>query len=62
MTTIPRVLLTPEEAAEALGVGRTHLFKLIRTGEIPSVKIGRLRRIPAHALDAYVARLTTPAA
>jgi excisionase family DNA binding protein len=41
-----RVLLTVEEAAERLGIGRTSMFKLIRTGEIESVRIGRLRRVP----------------
>lgn len=60
---VTRVLLTPEEAVQALHVGRTQIYKMIKTGEIASVTIGRLRRIPAHALDAYVtARLADPAA
>jgi excisionase family DNA binding protein len=54
-----RVLLTAEEAAERLGIGRTFMFKLIRTGEIESVQIGRLRRIPASEIQNYAARLAT---
>jgi excisionase family DNA binding protein len=53
-----QLLLRPEEAAEVLAIGRTAVFGLIRAGELRSVKIGKLRRIPADALDDYVARLT----
>jgi excisionase family DNA binding protein len=52
-----RTLLTAEEAADRLGIGRTFMFKLIRTGEITSVQIGRLRRVPASAIQEYAARL-----
>ena len=49
------VALTVEEAARRLGVGRTMMYALLASGEIPSVTIGRLRRIPAEALSDYVA-------
>lgn len=49
------VALTVEEAARRLGVGRTTMYALLAAGEIPSVTIGRLRRIPAEALSDYVA-------
>ena len=52
-----RVLLTVEEAAEQLGIGRTTIFRLVRSGEIESVRIGRLRRIHVDAVKAYAARL-----
>ncbi|MCX2732515.1 helix-turn-helix domain-containing protein [Saccharopolyspora sp. NFXS83] len=52
-----RVLLTVEEAAEQLGVGRTTAYALVRSGELESVRIGRLRRIPKEAINAYAARL-----
>lgn len=58
-TTAPRVMLTPEQAAEAIGVGRTTMFALIKTGDIESIRIGHLRRIPAAALEAYANRLIT---
>jgi excisionase family DNA binding protein len=51
------LLLKPEEAAEALGIARTRVYQLMRAGEIRSVKIGKVRRIPVAALAAYVERL-----
>jgi excisionase family DNA binding protein len=50
-------LLTVEEAARRLSLGRTTLYALLKTGAITSVKVGRLRRIPAEALTDYTARL-----
>lgn len=52
-----RVLLTIEEAAERLGIGRTLMCKLIRTGDVESVVIGRLRRIHIDAVNDYADRL-----
>ncbi|MGW4829776.1 helix-turn-helix domain-containing protein [Amycolatopsis japonica] len=52
-----RTLLTVEEAAEYLGIGRTTAFKLIENGELQSVTIGRLRRVPVSAADEYAASL-----
>ncbi|MFD4723043.1 helix-turn-helix domain-containing protein [Streptomyces sp. NPDC058423] len=51
------LLLTAEEAARRLGIGRTTCYALIGSGELESVKVGSLRRIPADALAVYVARL-----
>lgn len=52
-----RVLLTIEEAAEQLGIGRTLMYKLIGNGEIESIHIGRLRRVPTTAIQDYARRL-----
>jgi excisionase family DNA binding protein len=52
-----RIVLTVEEAAERLGVGRTLMYALVRSGDIESIAIGRLRRIPLDALDEFVCRL-----
>lgn len=54
-----RLLLTVEEAAEQLGIGRTLMYALVKDGAIESVHIGRLRRIPADALPRYLERLRT---
>ena len=51
-----RVLLRPEEAAEAAGVSRSQVFKYLADGSIRSIKVGRLRRIPVAELEAWVAR------
>jgi excisionase family DNA binding protein len=55
---IDPVLLRPEEVAAALGVGRTAVFELMRTGELRSVKIGKSRRIPTEAVREFVAGLS----
>lgn len=46
-------LLTVEEAAERLHIGRTRMFALLKSGEIASVQIGRSRRIHPRAIAAY---------
>ena len=52
-----RLLLTVDEAAGRLGLGRTKVYELLRRGDLASVRIGTARRIPAGALEAYVERL-----
>ena len=51
------ILLTVEEAARRLSIGRTTMYALLKDGQINSVRIGRLRRIPSEALTVYTARL-----
>jgi excisionase family DNA binding protein len=58
-TSDSRIVLTIEQAAERLGIGRTLMYSLVHSGDVESVRIGRLRRIPSDALDAYLARLRT---
>jgi len=42
--------------AALLQVGRTTVYELIRTGELPAIKIGRRsRRVTRAAIDAYLA-------
>ncbi|SQD97084.1 putative excisionase (fragment) [Parafrankia sp. Ea1.12] len=53
-----KVLLTVEEAAEQLTIGRTTLYGLIRTGAITSVRIGKLRRLRPADLATYTTRLS----
>ena len=53
-----RLLLRPEEVAQALGVGRSTVFQLMRSGELRSVKIGKSRRVPVDAVIEYVAGLS----
>ncbi|MBL8928130.1 MAG: helix-turn-helix domain-containing protein [Pseudonocardia sp.] len=52
-----RLVLTVEEAAQRLGIGRTLMYALITSGEVESVRIGRLRRVPADALERFVTGL-----
>jgi excisionase family DNA binding protein len=54
---IDRMLLTVEESAAVLGIGRSLMFELIGSGTIETVRVGRLRRIQPEALRRYVASL-----
>ncbi|MGH3588674.1 MAG: helix-turn-helix domain-containing protein [Pseudonocardia sp.] len=54
-----RVLLTVEEAAERLGMGKTKTYSFIQSGELESVRIGRLRRIHVDSIATFAARLLT---
>jgi excisionase family DNA binding protein len=56
-----RLLLTPEEAARRLAVGRTTVYELLSSGALRSVQIGRCRRVPVSALSAFVERLVDQA-
>lgn len=53
------VALTVGEAARRIGIGRTKLYEYVTSGEIASVKIGSLRRIPAEAVNDFLARRLT---
>lgn len=50
-------LVTVEQAADHLAVGRSTVYGLIASGEIRHVKIGRSTRIPFSELEEYVERL-----
>ena len=52
-----QLLLTAEEAARALNVGRTTLYALIKDGQLHSVHIGRSCRLTRAELRRYVSRL-----
>jgi excisionase family DNA binding protein len=49
-----RLLFTVEDVARALNIGRTRVFGLIANGILPSVNIGRSRRIRRRDIEAYV--------
>ena len=49
-----RILLRVEEAAEAAGLSRATMYELVLGGVVPSIKVGRARRIPREALVAWV--------
>ena len=50
-------LYSKEQAAKILGIGVTKLYKLMGTGELRSVKLGRHRRIPASAINDLIEAL-----
>ncbi len=52
-----KMLLTIEEAAGRLSIGRTKAYELVATGQLPSVTIGRCRRVTVEALHEFVSSL-----
>lgn len=51
----PERLLSVDEAARALGIGRSALYNgPIARGELRTVKVGRRRLVPASAIATYI--------
>ncbi|GAA4541994.1 MULTISPECIES: helix-turn-helix domain-containing protein [Pseudonocardia] len=57
-----RQLLTAEEVAEVLHIGRTRVYELIYAGQLQSIKIGRLRRVPVSAVEEFIRQMVGEAA
>ena len=51
---------TVEQVAEMLHVGRDKVYYLLRTGQLRSIKIGKLRRITDRHLAEFVNSLESP--
>jgi excisionase family DNA binding protein len=49
-----RLLLRPKEAFEMAGVGRSIGYRLIESGEWPSIRVGKAIRVPADGLRAWI--------
>lgn len=47
-------LVTPEEAAELLGCGMNSIYKLLRSGKLKAMRIGRIWKIPRRAIQEYI--------
>ena len=51
-----KVLLSLDEAADAMSVGKTMIADLVRRNELRSIKVGRTRRIPLSSIHEFVNR------
>ena len=47
-------LMSPEELARFLGLGRTYIYRILAEGEIPCVRIGRLRKVRRTDAEKFV--------
>jgi excisionase family DNA binding protein len=56
-----KLLLSVEEAAAALSLGRSLVYDLVMRGDIRSIKVRRTRRIPVEALHEFIAGQLAPA-
>jgi excisionase family DNA binding protein len=52
---IERQTVTVEEAATILGVGRNKPYEAARSGEIPTIRIGKRLLVPLVALERLLA-------
>ena len=53
-TAVVRKALSVEKAAQMLSISRSMGFKLIRSGELRSVKAGTRRLVPVAAVDEFI--------
>lgn len=54
MTEEPPLMLTPRQVQRMLQLSPSTVYRMMCDGSIPSVKIGRSRRVPAGALLSIV--------
>ena len=47
------------EVAEILGCGRTTVYALIKSGQLPSVRLAGCRRVASSDLEEFIAALRT---
>jgi excisionase family DNA binding protein len=57
VNTNPQLLLSVEEAADMLRLGRTRTYELVMTRKIQSVKVGRRRLVARSSLHDFVQML-----
>lgn len=56
MHTVERLLYSVSEAGHAIGVSRNRAYELVRTGQLPSIRIGKTLRVPVSALQDWIAQ------
>lgn len=49
-------VLSINEAAAVLGVERSTIYRLLRTGELQAIRVGQRRRFRPEDIDAYLER------
>ena len=48
------LMLRVEDVIAATRLGRTTVYALIRSGELPVVRVGRAVRVPRHVLEQWI--------
>ena len=49
-----KLLMKPSEVAECLGLGRTKTYELIASGQLSTVRIGGVLRVPANSVRRWI--------
>lgn len=52
-----RQMLTIPEVASRLSLGRSTVYAMLKSGDLASVAVGRLRRIPIDSLEGFLSSL-----
>lgn len=55
-----RKTLTVKEAAEALGIGQSLAWKMVYTGQLPCLRLGRRTLVPRQVLDTMLTNCQIP--
>ena len=51
---VPKLALSPQEFASSVGIGLSRTYELLASGELESIKIGKLRRIPMASAERFI--------
>ncbi|MCJ7420945.1 helix-turn-helix domain-containing protein [Sphingomicrobium astaxanthinifaciens] len=51
------ITISINDAAQAMGIGRTKLYELINKGDVTAVKVGRRTLIKTSSIEAFVSNL-----
>lgn len=55
------LLLRPDAVCRALGLSRPTVYKMLKSGELPSMRVGKAIRVPVAALQQWVEDNTSKA-
>jgi excisionase family DNA binding protein len=55
-SSIAPMLLTVRQVETALQLGRTRTYELLRSGQLPMLRVGRLIRVSRVALEEWIAQ------
>jgi excisionase family DNA binding protein len=47
-------LLSPRRVSEILGISKSHVYKMAKKGELPSIQFGRVVRFHPEDVDAFI--------
>jgi excisionase family DNA binding protein len=58
---VPLTLTVPEAGRRYLGLSRASSYEAASRGEIPTIRIGRLLRVPVRAMERMLDEVSAPA-
>jgi excisionase family DNA binding protein len=52
---IPKDFMTPREVADRSGIGLIGVYRLLKSGQLPTVRIGKRFYVPVASYESYLA-------